>query len=181
MGSKLNNLVWMDIETTGFYAYEHKIIQIAVLVTDNKLNVLDEEGLVIHTKISQEEIDSISNPKVIEMHTQNGLFKKSLKSNISILDAEKIIVKYISGYVNPKESPLCGNNVAFDKRFVEYQMKELNGYLHYRILDVSSIKSFMKLLNISAYDKPEGNHEALSDIKESVNELRYYRNYLTSI
>ncbi len=174
MGSTLNNLVWIDIETTGFYAYESKIIQIAVVVTDNKINILDNKGLVIHTKIIQEDIDNISNPKVIDMHTKNNLFKKSLESKITIEEAEKIIIEYISKYVNPKESPMCGNNVAFDRRFLEYHMHDLDEYLHHRLLDVSSIKNFMKLLNYPSYQKPEGTHEAFSDIKESINELKYY-------
>lgn len=178
MARKIENLVWIDLEMTGLDPLVHKIIQIAVVVTDTNLNML-EEGFVAILGIEKEDVKRMEEI-VKEMHTKNGLLELALKSKITIEQADKLAVEYISQFVKPKESPLCGSSVYMDRIFMNFHMPLLYDYLHYRNIDVSSIAQTCSLWKEKAkYPRPSSNmHEALSDIKESINELKHYKKEL---
>ncbi len=170
----IEKLVWIDLETTGFYSYMHKIIQIGVLITDTNLNIIDEEGFTISVGIEKKDLDNmIEDAK--QMHISNGLLDISLNTQTTIKQAQKEVLKYVSKFVEPKQSPLCGSNSSFDRRFIEYHMRELNEYLHYRNIDVSTTKQLNNLWGKEKYINPKGNHTAISDLKDSINELKYYK------
>jgi len=112
---------------------------------------------------------------VKEMHTKNGVIEMCKKSSLTLEDVDKEAVEYISKYVKRNEAPLCGNNIAFDRSFIEYNMPLLLNYLHYRNIDVSTIKQVSQIWRDDIYKKTESIHEALDDIKQSIEELRYYK------
>src|SRR5579863_3573055 len=161
---------------TGLDIERDALIEIACLVTDAELNLLDE-GVDIIIKPPAEALASM--PEVVrEMHTTSGLLAE-LPNGITVAEAQDIVLGYVRGHVGePKRAPLCGNSIATDRWFIARDMPELDGYLHYRMVDVSSIKELSRRWFPRAYfaspDK-HGGHRALADITESVQELRYYR------
>jgi len=171
-----DRLVWIDCEMTGLDIERDALIEIACLVTDAELTVLDE-GVDVIIKPPAEALAGM--PEVVrEMHTASGLLAE-LPSGITIAEAQDIVLGYVRGHVGePKKVPLCGNSIATDRWFIARDMPELDAYLHYRMVDVSSIKELARRWYPRAYfaspDK-NGGHRALADIKESVQELRYYR------
>jgi oligoribonuclease len=171
-----DRLVWIDCEMTGLDIERDALIEIACLVTDGELNLLDE-GVDVIIKPPAEALASM--PEVVrEMHTTSGLLAE-LPSGITVAEAHEIVLGYVRGHVaEPKKVPLCGNSIATDRWFIARDMPELDAYLHYRMVDVSSIKELARRWYPRAYyaapDK-HGGHRALADIKESVQELRYYR------
>ena len=171
-----DRLVWIDCEMTGLDIERDALIEIACLVTDAELTVLDE-GVDLVIKPPAEALAGM--PEVVrEMHTASGLLAE-LPSGITIAEAQDIVLGYVRGHVGePKKVPLCGNSIATDRWFIARDMPELDAYLHYRMVDVSSIKELARRWYPRAYfaspDK-NGGHRALADIKESVQELRYYR------
>ena len=171
-----DRLVWIDCEMTGLDIERDALIEIACLVTDAELNLLDE-GIDLVIKPPAEALAGM--PEVVrEMHTASGLLAE-LPSGITIAEAQDIVLGYVRGHVGePKKVPLCGNSIATDRWFIARDMPELDAYLHYRMVDVSSIKELARRWYPRAYfaspDK-NGGHRALADIKESVQELRYYR------
>lgn len=174
MSQTIDKLVWIDLETTGLSLKKDKIIEIGILVTDTQLNLLDDSGYVGYVKITEEDVSQM-NDIVKEMHTKNGLIEKCKKSLLTVKDIDKGAVEYITKFVQRKEAPLCGNNIAFDRSFIEYNMPLLTDYIHYRNIDVTSIKQLSKIWRNDIYIKKDSTHEALDDIKESVEELRYYK------
>jgi oligoribonuclease len=171
-----DRLVWIDCEMTGLDIERDALIEIACLVTDAELNVLDE-GVDVVIKPPAEAVASMAEV-VREMHTTSGLLAE-LPSGITVAEAQDIVLGYVRGHVaEPKRVPLCGNSIATDRWFIARDMPELDGYLHYRMVDVSSIKELARRWYPRAYfaspDK-HGGHRALADIRESVRELRYYR------
>ncbi len=174
MSQVIDKLVWIDLETTGLILKKDKIIEIAVLVTDTQLNLLDEEGYVGFVNITDEDI-ALMDDIVKEMHTKNRVIEMCKESSFTIEDIDKGAIKYISKFVKKNEAPLCGNNIAFDRSFVEYNMPLLADYLHYRNIDVSTIKQLNQIWRDDVYKKGDATHEAMDDIKESVEELRYYK------
>lgn len=170
----IKNLVWIDIETTGLNLKKDKLIQIAVLVTDINLNLLDDKGYVGYVRITDEDI-SLMDDFVKDMHTKNGLIEICKRSKLSLEDIDRESTEYISKFVNVKEAPLCGNSIAFDRSFIEYHMPLLTDYLHYRNIDVSTVKQLSNIWKNDVYKKVESTHEALDDIRQSIEELKYYR------
>jgi oligoribonuclease len=171
-----DRLVWIDCEMTGLDIERDALIEIACLVTDAELNVLDE-GVDVIIKPPAEAVASMVEV-VREMHTTSGLLAE-LPSGITVAEAQDIVLGYVRGHVaEPKRAPLCGNTIATDRWFIARDMPELDGYLHYRMVDVSSVKELARRWYPRAYfaspDK-HGGHRALADIRESVRELRYYR------
>ena len=171
-----DRLVWIDCEMTGLDIERDALIEIACLVTDGDLNVLDE-GVDVIIKPPAEALTSMAEV-VREMHTTSGLLAE-LPSGIAVPEAQDIVLEYVRGHVaEPKRVPLCGNSIATDRWFIARDMPELDAYLHYRMVDVSSIKELARRWYPRAYfaspDK-HGGHRALADIRESVRELRYYR------
>ncbi|MFC5909552.1 oligoribonuclease [Streptacidiphilus monticola] len=171
-----DRMVWIDCEMTGLDLETDALIEVAALVTDSELNVLGE-GVDIVIKPPAEALETM--PDVVrEMHTSSGLLDE-LASGVTLVEAEAMVLNYIRAHVpEAGRAPLAGNSVATDRGFLARDMKALDDYLHYRIVDVSSIKELARRWYPKAYynsPKKAGNHRALADIRESINELRYYR------
>ncbi|ACU97846.1 oligoribonuclease [Saccharomonospora viridis] len=172
-----DRLVWIDCEMTGLDLAKDALIEIAVLVTDAELNVLgDGVDLVIHA-----DDEALANmPDVVrEMHARSGLTEEVRRSTMTLEEAERRALAYIREHVpEPKTAPLAGNSIATDRGFIARDMPTLDSYLHYRMVDVSSIKELIRRWYPRIYyAKPEKGlaHRALADIKESIGELKYYR------
>ena len=171
-----DRLVWIDCEMTGLDIERDALVEIACLVTDAELNLFDE-GVDVIIKPPAEALASM--PEVVrEMHTTSGLLDE-LPSGVTVAEAQDIVLGYVRGHVGePKKVPLCGNSIATDRWFIARDMPELDAYLHYRMVDVSSIKELARRWYPRAYfasPAKHGGHRALADIRESVQELRYYR------
>ncbi len=171
-----DRLVWIDCEMTGLDIEQDALIEIACLVTDGELNVLDE-GVDLVIKPPAEAVAGMAEV-VREMHTTSGLLAE-LPGGIPVAEAQELVLDYVRGHVRePKKAPLCGNSIATDRWFIARDMPELDAYLHYRMVDVSSIKELVRRWYPRAYfasPAKHGGHRALADIRESVQELRYYR------
>ena len=169
-------LVWMDLEMTGLDPEGgDRIIEMATIITDTNLNIL-AEGPVIAVKQPDELLAGMDawNTKT---HNESGLVDRVKQSTVSESDAEQMTLDFIKQHVKKNQSPLCGNSIWQDRRFLAKFMPDLEQYLHYRILDISTIKELAKRWKPEAYKgfEKEGKHEALADILESINELKYYR------
>jgi oligoribonuclease len=171
-----DRLVWIDCEMTGLDVERDALIEIACLVTDAQLTLLDE-GVDVVIKPPAEALAGM--PEVVrEMHTTSGLLAE-LPSGVTVAEAQDIVLGYVRGHVSePSKAPLCGNSIATDRWFIARDMPQLDAYLHYRMVDVSSIKELARRWYPRTYfasPAKRGGHRALADIKESVQELRYYR------
>lgn len=172
-----DRLVWIDCEMTGLNPAQDALIEIAALVTDGELNVLGEGvDVVIHA--DDETLDRM--PKVVrEMHAHSGLTEEVRSSTVTLEEAEERVLAYIREHVpDGGTAPLAGNTISADRGFISRYMPTLNGHLHYRLVDVSSIKELVRRWYPRVYyAKPEKGlaHRALADIKESIAELDYYR------
>jgi oligoribonuclease len=171
-----DRLVWIDCEMTGLDLEHDALIEIACLVTDGDLNLLDE-GIDEIIKPPSESLDQMADV-VRDMHTTSGLLDV-LESGISLAEAQERVLDYVRGHIKePRKVPLCGNSIATDRVFLARDMPELDTFLHYRMVDVSSIKELARRWYPRAYfasPHKTGGHRALADINESVRELRYYR------
>jgi len=172
-----DELVWIDCEMTGLDLRSDKLIEIAVLVTDAELNILgDGIDVVIH---AEEEALSSMVDVVKDMHTRSGLIEEVRASTIDLATAEETVLDYIRTHVKQaKTAPLAGNSIATDRGFIARDMPKLDDYLHYRMIDVSSIKELCRRWYPRIYfGQPEKGlaHRALADIHESIRELKYYR------
>ena len=170
------NLVWVDCEMTGLDTKNDVLVEIAVLVTDSDLNIIGE-GVDLVIKATPEQISGM-NEFVTKMHTDSGLIDE-IPNGVSVSDAENTILKYLesSGVVAGK-SPIAGNSVYVDRIFIARDMPKLAEHLHYRTIDVSSIKELTRRWYPKVYfNSPAktGNHRALGDIKDSIAELSFYR------
>ena len=167
-------LIWVDLEMTGLIPETDKILEVAIIITDSELNHLDDGlNLVIH---QPDDILDSMNDWCLKQHGQSGLTQLSKESTIDVQTAEKQALDYIKRNCTKGLSPLCGNSVGHDKRFLEIWMPELAEYLHYRIIDVSTIKELVKRWypQEKILQKKEG-HRALDDIYESIDELSWYK------
>jgi oligoribonuclease len=169
-------LVWIDCEMTGLDIERDALIEIACLVTDGELNILDE-GVDVIIKPPPEALDQMGDV-VRTMHTTSGLLEE-LPGGVTIDEAQEIVLSYVQTHIKePRRVPLCGNSIATDRWFIARDMTQLDQYLHYRMVDVSSIKELSRRWYPRAYyasPPKHGGHRALADITESVQELRYYR------
>ena len=176
MGNEYPHLVWVDCEMTGLDTANDVLVEIAVLVTDSELNIIGE-GVDVVIKASAEQLAGM-NEFVTKMHTDSGLITE-IPNGISVSDAEELIIKYLeSAGVIAGKSPLAGNSVYVDRIFITRDMPKLSEYLHYRTIDVSSIKELTRRWYPKVYfeaPKKTGNHRALGDIQDSIAELKYYR------
>ncbi|MGK0290129.1 MAG: oligoribonuclease [bacterium] len=169
-----SNLIWIDLEMNGLDPKEHTIIEIATIVTDSDLNPLFE-GPVIAIHHDESVIEKMDEWNLTH-HTQSGLIDRVRKSTVSLEEAEAKTLDFIQNYVKPKESPLCGNSIGQDKRFLVKYMPKVEDYLHYRVIDVSTIKELCSRWYPSFPKFPKKNsHTALEDIQESILELQYFR------
>jgi oligoribonuclease len=169
-------LVWIDCEMTGLDLSRDALVEIACLVTDGDLKILDD-GINLVIKPPAESLQTM--PELVrQMHTTSGLLAE-LDAGITLDQAQEQVLAYIKGHIkDSRRVPLCGNSIATDRAFLARDMPELDSFLHYRMIDVSSIKELSRRWFPRAYfASPEkhGGHRALADIRESVQELRYYR------
>ena len=171
------NLVWIDLEMTGLDPENERIIEIATLITDSQLNYIAEgPNLIINQPI--EFLDGMDewNKK---QHGGSGLIEGVKKSSISQQVAEIETLEFISKYVFEKQSPMCGNTVSHDRRFLIKYMPTLEAYFNYRHIDVSTVKELAtRWMNEAQVYEKKGAHRAMGDIKESVEELRFYKNLI---
>ena len=175
------NLVWIDMEMTGLSTDNDKIIEIASVVTDANLNIL-EQGPVLAIKQSLERLVAMDEWNT-RTHTKSGLIQRVRESKINEQQAESETLEFIKRYVAISESPLCGNSVCQDRRFMHRLMPTLEKYLHYRNLDVSSINELVHRWRPDLINgfKKRNSHRALDDIMESIEELRYYRKVFVNV
>ena len=170
------NLVWIDCEMTGLNPEADCLVEVAVVITNSQLEILDP-GLDVVIKPRQDSWNNMSE-FVRNMHTESGLINE-VDNGLELKAAEQAILDYIKKFVpNAKEAPLAGNTIGTDRMFLNKYMPELDQHLHYRNIDVSSIKELTRRWYPRVYfqmPKKEGGHRALADILESIQELRYYR------
>jgi oligoribonuclease len=171
-----DRLVWIDCEMTGLSLEQDALIEVAALVTDYELNVLGE-GVDLVIKPPAAALEQMSEV-VTRMHTSSGLLAE-LDAGRTLREVEEQVLEYVRAHVpEPRKAPLAGNTIGTDRTFLARDMPELEGWMHYRVVDVSSIKELARQWYPRAYfaaPKKAGNHRALTDITESIDELRYYR------
>ncbi|CAH0552802.1 unnamed protein product [Brassicogethes aeneus] len=171
-----NRIVWIDMEMTGLDIESDKIMEVACLITDSELNIIAEgPELIIH---QPKQILDNMNEWCVNQHGKTDLTEASLKSKISVQMAESSMLEFVKKHVAERSSPLAGNSVYMDRMFLKKFMPTLNEYLHYRIIDVSTLKEICRRWNPDLYKtvpKKEYQHRAVNDIKESVDELKFYK------
>jgi len=172
-----DRLVWMDLEMTGLDTARHTIVEIAVLITDSELELVDD-GIDVIVHASPEQLAEMDD-FVTKMHTKSGLLPAIQASTLSLEDAGKAVLAYLAEQLpGPGTAPLCGNSIGVDRRFLDRYLPEVDQYIHYRSVDVSSFKELCRRWYPAVYkrrpDKAE-THRALDDIRESIEELRFYR------
>ncbi len=177
MGSYSENLVWIDLEMTGLDPDSERILEIATIITDSSLNIV-AEGPVSAIKQSEGLIAAMDEWNT-EHHTASGLIDRVREEGVTEAQAERSTLEFISRYVESGKSPLCGNSIAQDRRFLVKYMPELEAWLHYRNLDVSTVKELAVRWrpDLAARIRKTGAHRAMDDIKESIEELRYYKEH----
>jgi oligoribonuclease len=172
-----DRLVWLDLEMTGLDVTRHVIVEIAALVTDSDLAPLDDgiDVIVHQPPAALAEMDD----HVRKMHTKSGLLVAIESSTLALPDAGAQVLDYVRAHVpEAGTAPLCGNSIGVDRRFLDAQLPALDGYLHYRSIDVSSFKELCRRWYPAVYRKRPGKaetHRALADVRESIAELAYYR------
>ncbi len=176
-----DNLIWLDLEMTGLEPKHDKILEIASIITDGQLNII-AEGPVFAIKQPPEVMENM-NEWCIEQHGKSGLTQRCLNSTVSLEEAEQQTIAFISKYVPKGVSPMCGNSIGQDRRFINAYMPDFEDYFHYRNIDVSTIKELARRWQPDILDKVEkkGVHLALDDIRESISELQVYRQYAFKI
>ena len=175
------NLVWIDLEMTGLDPLRDTIIEIATIVTDAQLNEV-AEGPVIAVATAKERLDAMDEWNT-RTHGESGLMERCLNSRTDMAEAERLTLSFLSDYVPEGTSPMCGNSICQDRRFLARWMPGLEAWFHYRNLDVSTVK---ELARRWAPDIAEGlvkdsSHQALADIRDSIDELRYYRHHMGAL
>nr|WP_259926406.1 oligoribonuclease [Corynebacterium sp. p3-SID1056] len=175
--AKDNRIVWIDLEMTGLDPKRHVIVEVAALVTDAELNILDE-GLDIVVGANEEELAEMDD-FVTKMHTDNGLLDEIKASAMTVQEAEDAVLALLNTHCDPAHpAPLAGNSIATDRAFIRAHMPRLDAALHYRMIDVSTVKELTRRWFPRAYfNQPDKGmaHRALADIVESIRELDYYR------
>jgi len=175
--AECNYLAWIDLEMTGLDPEKERIIEMATIITDPELTII-AEGPVIAVHQSDELLDAMDE-WCTTTHGNSGLTRRVQESSMGEGDAEQETLAFLRKYLQPGTSPLCGNSIGQDRRFLARYMPELEAFFHYRNLDVSTIKELARRWrpDVLAGVKKQGSHLALDDIRDSINELRHYRNH----
>jgi oligoribonuclease len=179
--SRSNNLIWIDLEMTGLNPEHDTIIEIATLVTDADLNLIEQgPSLAVHqSDAALEAMDEWCT----RQHGQSGLTQRVRESTITEREAELRTLAFLQRHVDQGSSPMCGNSIGQDRRFLNKYMPELEAFFHYRNLDVSTLKELARRWKpeVLAGVKKQGSHLALEDIQDSINELRHYRQHFIQL
>ena len=181
MPADQNNLIWIDMEMTGLVPESDRIIEVAVLVTDSQLNLVAEGPvLVVH---QPDEVLEAMDSWNRSVHRKSGLVDKVKASVLDEAAVERQAIEFLAQYVPAGASPMCGNSICQDRRFLARWMPKLEAHFLYRNLDVSTLKELVKRWkpDVGKALKKEGKHEALADIYESIEELKYYRTTVMTI
>jgi oligoribonuclease len=181
MNGKTGNLIWIDLEMTGLETGSDTIIEIATAVTDSELNII-AEGPSIAISRPKELLDSMDDWNQ-RQHGRSGLVERVLNSETTVAEAEKRTLDFLKHYVTAQESPMCGNSICQDRRFMAREMPTLEAFFHYRHIDVSTLKELASRwapLLPKGLKKP-ATHLALADVHDSINELRYYREHFIKL
>ena len=175
MDGREQRMVWIDLEMTGLDIEKESIIEIATIITDSELNIL-AQGPNLAIKVSEELIEGMDEWNTTHHH-QSGLVDRIRTLGVSIEEAQQKTIEFLREWVNPNSAPLCGNSVWNDRRFLDKEMPLVADYLHYRMIDVSTVKELAKRWypEVGKYPK-KLSHLALDDIIESIEELQYFRN-----
>lgn len=181
MNEKLSHLIWIDLEMTGLDPLTDHILEIATLITDAQLQIVAEgPSIAIH---HPPEVLAIMNDWCQKQHGQSGLIARVQASQYTLQAAEKETLAFVQQYVGLKASPMCGNTICQDRRFLNRWMPTLEAYFHYRHLDVSTVKELARMWAPDLFKNftKDSRHLAMDDIKESIEELRYYREHFFKI
>jgi oligoribonuclease len=181
MAQDANNLIWIDMEMSGLNPDTDKILEVALVVTDGNLNTVAEAPvLILHQPAALLEVMDDWNKST---HAKSGLIDKVKASNLSEDEVEAQLVAFLSRHVPAKASPMCGNSICQDRRFLARHMPQLEAYFHYRNLDVSTLKELVKRWKpeLAAGLTKLGKHEALADVYESIEEMKYYREHFIKL
>ena len=181
MPQNSNNLIWIDLEMTGLDTQNDVIIEIATVITDSELNTL-AEGPVLAIHQSDDVLNAMDDWNT-RQHGQSGLTARVKSSAITEAEAERQTIEFLREFVPANASPMCGNSICQDRRFLARCMPELEKYFHYRNLDVSSLKELAKRWAPKVFKgfSKESSHLALDDIRDSIAELKYYREHLLKL
>lgn len=171
------NLLWIDMEMSGLSPEENRVLEVAVVVTDAELNTL-AEGPVLVVHQSDEVLDAMDSWNK-GTHSKSGLIDRVRASTLDEAEVEARMLEFIKQYVPERASPMCGNSICQDRRFLARHMPKLEAYFHYRNLDVSTLKELAKRWRPGLAEgfKKASKHEALADIYESIDEMKYYREH----
>ncbi|WP_367027470.1 oligoribonuclease [Methylococcus sp. ANG] len=181
MAQDAQNLIWIDLEMTGLDTQNDAIIEIATIITDSQLNVL-AEGPVLAIHQPESVLDRMDDWNR-KQHGESGLIERVRRSTVDEAEAERLTLGFVGEWVPPNESPICGNSICQDRRFLARCMPRLEAYFHYRNLDVSTLKILAERWAPALKEglQKQSTHLALDDIRESIAELRYYRDTVLKI
>jgi oligoribonuclease len=178
MADRKTNLIWIDLEMTGLDTFEDEIIEIATVVTDSQLELV-AEGPVLAIHHPDEVLDGMDEWNT-RQHGKSGLTQRVRDSRLSMQDAERLTLDFLAQHVDAGVSPMCGNSICQDRRFMARLMPQLEEFFHYRNLDVSTLKELGRRWapQLTAGFQKDSSHLAMDDIRDSIKELQYYREHL---